>query len=88
MDLGLTGKVALVTGSRRGIGHGVAITLGRERAGKSEAEVRELHVREIDLTRFSAPDDTAGLVAFRVSPRGRRFHGTTIDMDRGAGRAP
>ncbi len=30
MDLGLTGKVALITGSSRGIGRGVALTLAQE----------------------------------------------------------
>jgi 3-oxoacyl-[acyl-carrier protein] reductase len=58
-----------------------------ERTGRSEAEVREQHVREINLTRFGTPDDIAGLIAFMVSPRGRWLHGATIDMDGGEVRA-
>jgi 3-oxoacyl-[acyl-carrier protein] reductase len=58
-----------------------------ERTGKSEAEVREQHVREINLTRFGTPDDIAGLIAFMVSPRGGWLHGATIDMDGGGVRA-
>jgi 3-oxoacyl-[acyl-carrier protein] reductase len=58
-----------------------------ERTGRSEADVREQHVREINLTRFGTPGDIAGLIAFMVSPRGRWLHGATIDMDGGEVRA-
>jgi 3-oxoacyl-[acyl-carrier protein] reductase len=54
-----------------------------ERTGQDEAQVREWHRREIGVTRFGAPEDVAGLVAFIVSPRGRWLHGATIDMDGG-----
>jgi NAD(P)-dependent dehydrogenase (short-subunit alcohol dehydrogenase family) len=84
MDLGLTGKVAPATGANRG--YGLALT--QERTGKCAAEVHERHVPEINRTRCGAPDDIASLTAFMVSPRGRWLHGTTIDMDGGAGQAP
>ena len=38
-----------------------------ERTGKSEAEVREWHRADINVTRFGTPEDIAGLIAFLVS---------------------
>jgi 3-oxoacyl-[acyl-carrier protein] reductase len=54
-----------------------------DRTGKSEAEVREWHRQDINVTRFGTPEDIASLIAFMVSPRGRWLHGATIDMDGG-----
>src|SRR5271167_3272544 len=54
-----------------------------ERTGKSEAEMREWHRQDINITRIGTPEDIGGLIAFMVSPRGRWLHGATIDMDGG-----
>jgi len=54
-----------------------------ERTGKSEAEVREWHRADINVTRFGTPEDIADLIAFMVSRRGRWLHGATIDLDGG-----
>ena len=54
-----------------------------ERTGESEAEVREWHRQDINVTRFGTPEDIADLIAFMVSRRGRWLHGATIDMDGG-----
>jgi 3-oxoacyl-[acyl-carrier protein] reductase len=54
-----------------------------ERTGKSEAETREWHRQDINVTRFGTPEDIADLVCFMVSRRGRWLHGATIDLDGG-----
>jgi 3-oxoacyl-[acyl-carrier protein] reductase len=51
--------------------------------GKSEAEVREWHRQDINVTRFGTPEDIGSMIAFMASPRGRWLHGATIDMDGG-----
>ncbi len=58
-----------------------------ERTGKSEAEVREWHRKDIGVIRIGTTDDVANLVAFMVSRRGRWLHGATIDLDGGEIRA-
>jgi 3-oxoacyl-[acyl-carrier protein] reductase len=59
------------------------IAADMEATGKSEAEVREWHRQDINVTRFGTPQDIAALIAFMVSRHGRWLHGATIDMDGG-----
>jgi len=69
MDLGLTGKVAIVTGSSRGIGRGIATRLAEEGArvvmcarGSDDLEAAVAAVRE--------PGRAVGVVADVMSPEG------------------
>jgi 3-oxoacyl-[acyl-carrier protein] reductase len=84
MDLGLKDKVAIVTGSSRGIGRAIALALadegcdvvlcarGEERLRQTEAEARDRGVRVLgvvaDVTRL---EDIEGLVAQTTDAFGR-----------------
>lgn len=53
------------------------------KTGLEESAAIEHHRKELDITRFGAPEDVAGLVRFIVSPRGRWIHGAALDIDGG-----
>ncbi|MCU0698182.1 MAG: SDR family oxidoreductase [Myxococcaceae bacterium] len=65
MELGLTGRAALVTGSTRGIGRHTALTLAREGCD----------VAVCGRTRETLDDAVTAL-----STTGRRVHGTQVDL--------
>src|SRR4029079_9831458 len=54
-----------------------------ERTGKTEAEIREWHRKDIGIIRLGTTDDVAGLIAFMVSPRGRWLARAHIAAARG-----
>jgi len=54
-----------------------------KKTGLDEKAAIERHRRELDITRFGTPEDIAALVRFIVSPRGRLFHGASLDIDGG-----
>lgn len=64
MDLGLQGKVALVTGASRGIGKAIALALGREGAslvicarGEEQLREAEAQLRSEGITVIAIPQD-------------------------------
>jgi 3-oxoacyl-[acyl-carrier protein] reductase len=84
MDLGLKDKVAIVTGSSRGIGRAIALALadegcnlalcarGEERLRQTEAEVRDKGVRTLSvIADMNRLDDIERLIARTVETFGR-----------------
>lgn len=65
MDLGLTGSVALVTGSSRGIGQACALTLAKEGC---------------DVAISGRTKETLDAAAAKVRELGRRVHAVTCDL--------
>lgn len=56
--------------------------LAEERGLSAGAAEKEM-VGQAGITRFGEPQEIAGLVAYLVSPQGRFFQGSLIDMDGG-----
>jgi 3-oxoacyl-[acyl-carrier protein] reductase len=73
MDFGVTGKVALVTGASKGIGHGIATALARERASvavssrsRAQIDVAAAAIGARGFVHDAADVDGAGALASEV----------------------
>jgi 3-oxoacyl-[acyl-carrier protein] reductase len=87
MDLGLTGKVALITGASRGLGRAMAEALGREGAklsicarngGALEAAAAELESAGLDVVASALDVTQAGAARKWVEQTIRKFGGVDI----------
>lgn len=77
MDLHLTGKRALVTGSTSGIGRGIALVLARE--GVAIA----VHGRNAQRASNGWPEDIGALAAYLASPLLAFVNGANYRIDGG-----
>jgi len=59
------------------------IAAASKKWGLSDGEASERMLKEFRITRFGDPEDVGALVGFIVSPCGRLFHGSLIDIDGG-----
>ncbi len=51
--------------------------------GLNTVDAEREMIAEAGITRFGEPGEIADLVAYLVSPQGRFFHGSLIDIDGG-----
>jgi NAD(P)-dependent dehydrogenase (short-subunit alcohol dehydrogenase family) len=94
MDLGLGGKVALVTGSHRGTGAGIAEVLGREGAraakkgwGEDWATIEQKVSEELFVNptgRLAKIEEVGSLVAFVASEQAGYLNAANLRIDGGA----
>jgi NAD(P)-dependent dehydrogenase (short-subunit alcohol dehydrogenase family) len=85
MELGLSGKKAIVTGGTEGLGRTIAELLLREGAGVAIC-ARQENEQEVPLGRFGRPDEVASIVVFLASGRASYITGASVDVAGGMGK--
>jgi NAD(P)-dependent dehydrogenase (short-subunit alcohol dehydrogenase family) len=78
MDLQLTNKKAVVTGSTAGIGLAIASLFAEEGASVRPSSLRK---------RFATPEEVAAMVVYVCSPRASATNGAALRVDGGVVRS-
>ncbi len=83
MDLNLTGKIALIVASSKGLGKAYLDQLKADKRGISKEQVVQESPGNIPLKRYGDPEEFARVVCFLASGASSYVTGSTLMVDGG-----